>query len=175
LVGTAFFDGGPPIEVMKRWAIVSRKTIVVAVLLAGAAVATAAVFGWWSSWHYSRESYQRLLAGDNNVELSSLVIEGQGRRIFLNDPAATRYLAKAFRSASQGWPHKFGTSYIVKVTFVSGGSVEIGLDVPAEEGGVTITSALGVDADPTYYWVELPEPMPAALSAALGRMRMPRE
>jgi hypothetical protein len=53
---------------------------------------------WRSAQKASREDFNRLLKGDDQVSVSSMVLEGQGKRVVLDNPEITSYLTAAFRS-----------------------------------------------------------------------------
>jgi hypothetical protein len=132
-----------------------------------------ACFGWDRFQAEPRRRFQRLLRGDARVEVASLIVTGQERRIELTDPESVRYLTVAFRSAvKEGHvPTHNGFSYYAEVQLGSVGFALIGFDAADDEDGVTVAFPIEEFGDPTYYWVPFPEPRPAQVSAALDLMR----
>jgi hypothetical protein len=138
----------------------------------------AGILGTWAAWrHFHGEPHynlERLLAGDDQVEVFSLAITGQRQSLELSDPASMRYLTAAFRSATKTgfFPMYIGNTYHADVRMGPAGSERLGLEVPEEADGLTVFPN-DTPGDAVYYWVPLPGPMPPAVSAALGRMRKP--
>jgi hypothetical protein len=141
------------------------------IVLAAAGVCAIGLVGYWgASSPVPRQEWEWLLAGDEKVQVASLVIQVHGGQIVLDDPASAGYWTKAFRSASQE-SYRLGASYYATVTFASGGSVEVGLYLSDGGDDVTVSSALGTFADPSYYRIQLNQPMPEPVAAALRQLR----
>ncbi len=138
-------------------------------------IIAAIVGGCWLLDRAPRRGFERLIRGDNEVELNSLTISGQGMRIELSDPDSVRYLTNMFRSAeAEGHvPGRSGLSYYAKANISGHGSVTIGLYVPEDVEGVTISYPIDSLWEPQYLWVRFSNPMPAVLSAALEQMKCP--
>src|SRR5262249_47676552 len=77
-------------------------------------------------------SYERLLAGDNQVQIESLILVAHEMRVVIDEPHLTEYLSNAFRSAVLAEP-KFGQIYDVYASLSTGGTVIINVYVPEEE------------------------------------------
>jgi hypothetical protein len=122
-------------------------------------------------------NFTRLLQGDNRVSISSVVFSGHGLRIELNDSDSLQYLSRAFREAekegyvSENHGATLGYSYYARLKLSPQGSVLIGLSIPEDANGFTVGYPMDGFDDPTYWWVRLPEPMPAAITEVLERMR----
>jgi hypothetical protein len=67
---------------------------------------------------------EALLAGDPEVQLASVEISCQKRRVRCSDPAALRYLEGCFRDGDQRPRFKAGCTYLLRLRFAGGGSVE---------------------------------------------------
>ena len=121
----------------------------------------------------SRE-FERLLAGENGVEIKSLKIVGQGLKIEFDDSPAMKYVTDSFRRASkEGFvpTHQHGHTFGAHVVLSNGESVRVGCWTPDDTDGFTISYPSDSLADPTYYWIPLARPAPKLVSDALGQMR----
>jgi hypothetical protein len=152
----------------------TKKQILAALLFGCIAIPVSLIVLYWASLFQAQRTYERLIAGDQTVRLSSVVVKGHGKRIVLNDPASLDYLATAMRSTGglRAEP-RFGLTYIATLEFVSGGSVEIGMYFPSEGNGITISSVddLGLGTDPYYYWLDLPGPLPNQVNDMIIKLK----
>ena len=124
----------------------------------------------------SSHEFERLLSDAGKVEIMSMKITGQGREVMLNDPVAAKYLTESFQQASkEGFvpKHEGGYTYYAYIVLSNGDSVMVGCWTPDGTDGLTIAYPYDSLGDPTYYWIPFAEPMPRAVSAALGQMRDP--
>ncbi len=124
----------------------------------------------------SPRQLERLVAGDQRIEITSLTFDGQFKRIVLRDPAATRYLTQAFRDAifEGNVPSHLGTSYMAQIALKPGGALDIdmGFSVPESPNGLTLWFIGSEDSvEPVYYWVPLNDPMPESVTSALRELR----
>jgi hypothetical protein len=147
---------------------VANRTVRVTVVLTGVAVALVACC---AGKLRTQRAFDRLLAGDRQVAVSSVLITGQGKRVLLDDVESARYLTDSFRSVQRDPPH-LGITYTAEVRLSSGGSVKVGLYIPEDGDGVAMSWPLdSLTQDPTYYWLPLPEPVPPTIAAALRVLR----
>ncbi len=102
-----------------------------------------------------------------------MVVRGHGQVIGINGQPSLEYLTLAFRSASnEGYvPSHIGASYHADVQFGTGSPVLVGLYVPDDVSGVTVGFPMDRFEDPHYYWIPLPQPIPASVSAAIEKIR----
>lgn len=123
------------------------------------------IAGWWVYYrHRLDEAFQALLSGSDQVQISRLLIRGQGKQVRIDDPNLTRYLTEAFRSASPEG-HTGGVAYMADVHLTTGESVRCALFIPRERGEISISYP-----DEHYYWIRLPEPVPASLEKLLSEL-----
>jgi hypothetical protein len=150
----------------------SKRPLWVTLVLAGVVGALA-----WGcvSWVRPLEEFDRLLDGDGGVAVRSVVITGQGLTAELADPESARYFTALFRSArARANGLSSGTTYTAWVRLESGGTVEVTLYVPEEEGWLSFgwtKDPWGLHDDSAYYRVRLPEPVPAPVAEVLRRLR----
>lgn len=144
----------------------------IAIVLAVLAIVFA---GWWFLIWPAR-NFDRLLQGDQTVEIVSASISGQNLSIELSDPESISYLTQALRSASNqaNVPLYAGSTYNVQLWLRSGGFVNVAFYIPSNLDGLTLAYPLDSMEDPTYYWVSFSKPMPNGIVEAIERMRNPR-
>jgi hypothetical protein len=134
--------------------------------------AASCLFLWFFRYYKPRRDSESLLAGDVQVQISSVVIRGQRKELLLTDYASVQYLTAAFRSAEH---HSscLGTWYEAEIRLSSGGTVQCGLYVPDMGGSVPVCFPLDgiVPESMEKHLIKLPEPMPNALSVTLARLR----
>jgi hypothetical protein len=129
-------------------------------------------FYWRAELKPSRD-LERLLSGDNGIEISSIRISGQGITIEMRDEATAEYLTRAFRGAiNEGHvPNRIGRPYEAWLEFGNGHSVRVALNSQDDIEGWTIVFPIGTIYAANYYWVSLPVPMPNELANAIRRMK----
>jgi hypothetical protein len=134
--------------------------------------AASSLFLWFFKYYKPRRDFESLLAGDVQVQISSVVIRGQRKEVSLTDYASAQYLTAAFRSAEHH-SSTLGTWYEAEIRLSSGGTVQCGLYVPNTGGSLTVCFPLDgiVPESMEKYLIKLPEPLPSALSVTLGRLR----
>lgn len=88
-------------------------------------------FATWFFYYKPRADFERLLEGSDEVQITSLLIEGQGGEMVLDEAEAMTYLGDAFRSNSTDW-YDLGTSYYVRIFLSTGGSVDCWVYLPDE-------------------------------------------
>src|SRR5262245_29356188 len=102
-----------------------RKLYFPALFLAILALGGGCLWGY-TEYNRSREEFCRLLNGSEQVRIVSLLIRGQGKQVFIEEPGTTQYLTRAFRSAAN---NKFtgGVYYSLEIRLSSGRSITCGL------------------------------------------------
>lgn len=117
----------------------------------------------------------RLLAGEEGIEIQSVVIEGQSELITLDDPVALKYLMDALRGASHGKrTERFGSSYSASIDFGRRYTELAHIDAPDGMDGVNVAPLTSfVNDDPDYRWVPFRKPIPPELEKTLAQMREP--
>jgi hypothetical protein len=136
----------------------------------GAIMGTAWISVWWLLWYHPHDQFERLLAGDNTIKITSLNITGQGRHVVVEDDQSAEYFTVAFRSASRPH-HGLGTTYTAVITLGFGTSVQTCLYVPTDAKGLTVAFPVDGFQDPVFYWVQLTEPMPESVTSILRQLR----
>jgi hypothetical protein len=131
--------------------------------------------GYYLCYYDPHSGVERLLSGDDQIELSSVSIwDGQQRIAEITDPASMRYLTSAFRAAvKEGHmpTHRDGWSYEAHVKLGMLRSGRVGLIVPRDEDGFGISFPMDRIGDRTHYWMPLTKPMPAPVAEAIRQMR----
>lgn len=125
-------------------------------------------------------SLDKLLAGENGIELVSVTIVGQSLEMVLKDPEIIQYLKQSFGAASkEGYVpknKKQGLTYRALLKH-SAGVITVGFSAPEDPDGFQIAypwdSLFG--GDPIYYFVPLPEPRPPIISDVIAKMKRGKE
>jgi hypothetical protein len=132
---------------------------------------------WYFCYSKPHDNVQRLLNGDDQIELLSLTISGQQQTTQVSDPISMAYLNRAFRSAVREGhvpTHSYGSTNYGDLNFGVARTVQVALYVPYDVDGFTVAFPIdGFVGDPTHFWVALPEPMPMPVAEALKLMRAP--
>jgi hypothetical protein len=138
----------------------------------------ATVGAFWFTYYLPRRDFERLVAGDTEIEITSIAIVGQGQELAVTDAAALKYCAHAFRSALKmgyvpylGKGDRIGNTYYADIGLGAARPVKVTCNVPDNVEGMNIGYPADGLGDPIYYWLELPQPVPPAVSATLARMR----
>jgi hypothetical protein len=123
---------------------------------------------YWRSttWTKPRREFLDLLAGGNEVHITSVVLGGDGDRVTLSDPALMKYLTDAFRLAVRYRPEGGGVTYDVHISLSSGGSVYCEMYAGEKPGTFYITEPIDTvgQNDPfDEFLIELPQPIPDRL------------
>jgi hypothetical protein len=129
-------------------------------------------FCLWSCWgfHARNRDFTRLLGGDADVVVTKVLVEGQGRRCVLDDPASVDYLTRMLHSAERD-EADLGSSYYLTAELSTGRSVKCALYVPERKDHLTLGFPIDSWGDATMYLVTLQEPVPTQLSVMLSRLR----
>jgi hypothetical protein len=134
---------------------------------------------FYASVHGPAVKLERLLTGDDNVEVASLIFTGQQQRVELSDPATAAYITRAMRAAVyDGFvpDHRHGYTYCVEVRFASGGSACAGCWVVDNASELLVSpnaDDLFSGSDMYYYLVTFPEPVPEPLAQTIAKLRRP--
>jgi hypothetical protein len=134
------------------------------------------VFLWcWLFHSVPRQHFDRLLAGDASVEVTSAVIFGQQQpSIEITDAEAVRFLTHALRTAEhQGHvPKHHGISYSLGLKLRGSlGAVYVSVDAPDDAVGWTVGYPMDDIGDPKYYWLPFTDETPESILAATARMK----
>jgi hypothetical protein len=130
-------------------------------------------FWRYASWTRPRRGFQRLLAGDESVRVTSLVLEGENGRAVVDDPAVLEYLTRALRSPVPDGIGSGGVAYYATLHLSSGGSVLCRFIFAGEQGVVSVSEPIDVwfGNDPfDCYRVRFPEPIPERLMEVMPRL-----
>jgi hypothetical protein len=130
-------------------------------------------FWRYANWIRPRRGFEQLLAGNDRLRITSLLLEGEIGRAVIDDLATTEYLTQAFRSAVPDRAEGGGMSYDATISLSSGGSVRCYIVFRGGQGEISVSEPIDVwlANDPfDFYLIRLPDPIPQRLLEAMPRL-----
>jgi hypothetical protein len=130
-------------------------------------------WAWSAARHRATQDFDQLLAGSTDVSLVAIEIEGQGRRVSLNDANSMKYLSEAFRKGKpRAWDP--GSSYYVRAELSTGRAITCGLYLSEKKDRLTVLFPIDAADEGTNYLIPLPSPIPEQLAKTLDPLRSGR-
>jgi hypothetical protein len=128
---------------------------------------------YWLFASVPRRQFDRLLAGDERVEITSVTITSNTQRSVIDDPESLRYLTDLFRAAThERSPSSIsGTDFQLGLRMNTIGTYTASIHIPDDRNGFVLRYPIDTFDDPGYYWLPFTQPAPATLRNALNQMK----
>jgi hypothetical protein len=148
-----------------------NRTLLIGLLLIAAIIA--ALWTWSAVQHRATEDFDRLLAGSTDVSIVAIRVEGQGKRISLNDANSMKYLSEVVRKGKpRAWDP--GLTYYVRAELSTGRAITCAVYLPKKKNHITVLFPIDGWHEGTNYLISLPSPMPEELAKTLDPLRSAR-
>lgn len=128
---------------------------------------------YWLFASVPHRQFDRLISGDDRVEITSVIIASNTRRSVIDDPESLRYLTDLLRTATQeqSLSSISGSDFQLGLRMNTIGTYTASIRIPGDRDGFVLRYPIDTFDDPRYYWLPFTQPAPATLLNALNQMK----